>query len=81
MLWLTGGRDEHDNRIHEGAEGASRKIDEIAKLERRTPSNVVRMAIEQFVSQYEELHPQFRADIVEALEQMKAGEVVPYEYG
>lgn len=57
------------------------KIDEIARLERRTPSNVVRMAIEQFVSQYTELHPQFRADILEALEQMKAGEVVPYEYG
>jgi len=57
------------------------KIDEIARLERRTPSNVVRMAIEQFVDQYEELHPQFRADILEALEQMKAGDVVPYEYG
>ena len=57
------------------------KIDEIARLERRTPSNVVRMATEQFVSQYTELHPQFRADILEALEQMKAGEVVPYEYG
>lgn len=57
------------------------KIDEIARLERRTPSNVVRMAIEQFVSQYTELHPQFKADILEALEQMKAGEVVPYEYG
>ena len=57
------------------------KIDEIARLERRTPSNVVRMAIEQFVDQYEELHPQFRADILEALEQMRKGEVVPYEYG
>jgi len=57
------------------------KIDEIAKLEQRTPSNVVRMAIEQFVNQYDELHPQFRADILEALEQMKSGDVVPYEYG
>jgi predicted transcriptional regulator len=57
------------------------QIDEIAKAERRTPSNVVRMAIEQFVSQYTELHPHFRADILEALEQMKAGDVVPYEYG
>jgi len=57
------------------------RIDEIAKLERRTPSNVVRMAIEQFVDQYEALHPQFRADILEALEQMKKGDVVPYEYG
>jgi predicted transcriptional regulator len=57
------------------------RIDEIARLERRTPSNVVRMAIEQFVTQYTELHPQFRADILEALEQMKAGDVVPYERG
>lgn len=56
------------------------RIDEIAKLERRTPSNVVRMAIEQFVDQYEDLHPQFRADILEALEQMKKGEVVPYDF-
>ena len=57
------------------------RIDEIAKLERRPPSNVVRMAIEQFVTQYTELHPHFRADILEALEQMKAGDVVPYERG
>ncbi len=61
--------------------GLREKIDEIARLERRTPSNVVRMAIEQFVDQYEELHPQFRADILEALKQMRKGEVVPYEYG
>ena len=57
------------------------KIDEIAKLEQRTPSNVVRMAIEQFVTQYDELHPQFRADILEALEGVARGEVEPYEYG
>lgn len=57
------------------------QVDEIARLEQRTPSNVVRMAIEQFVSQYTELHPRFREDILEALEQMKAGNVVPYERG
>ena len=57
------------------------RIEEIAKLERRTPSNVVRMAIEQFADQYEELHPQFRADILEALERVAGGEVEPYEYG
>jgi len=57
------------------------KIDEIAKLEQRTPSNVVRMAIEQFVNQYDELHPQFKADILEALEGVARGEVEPYEYG
>ena len=56
------------------------RIDEIAKLERRTPSNVVCMAIEQFVDQYDELHPQFRADILEALEGVARGEVEPYEF-
>lgn len=55
------------------------QIDEIAKLEQRTPSNVIRMAIEQFVKQYTELHPQFRADILEALEGVAHGEVEPYE--
>ncbi len=57
------------------------KLEEIAKAERRTTSNVVQLAIENFVRTYEELHPQFRADILEALEQMKAGDVVPYSWG
>jgi len=57
------------------------RLEEIAKLERRTTSNVVQLAIENFVRTYEELHPQFRADILEALEQMKSGDVVPYSWG
>jgi predicted DNA-binding protein len=57
------------------------RLEEIAKLERRTTSNVVQLAIENFVRTYEELHPQFRADILVALEQMKAGDVVPYSWG
>jgi predicted transcriptional regulator len=57
------------------------QIEEIAKAERRTTSNVIQLAIENYVRQYGELHPQFRADILEALEQMKAGDVVPYEWG
>jgi len=57
------------------------QVNEIAKLEQRTPSNVIRMAIEQFVKQYTELHPQFRADILEALEGVARGEVEPYERG
>jgi len=57
------------------------QIEEIAKAERRTTSNVIQLAIENYVRQYSELHPQFRADILEALEQMKAGDVVPYEWG
>ena len=30
---------------------------------------------------HDELHPQFRADILEALAEMDAGAVVPYEKG
>ena len=57
------------------------QLEEIAKAERRTTSTVIQLAIEDFVRQYNEIHPQFRADILEALEQMKAGDVVPYEWG
>ncbi|MEN6368639.1 MAG: ribbon-helix-helix protein, CopG family [Thermotogota bacterium] len=58
-----------------------KQLEEIAKAERRTTSNVIQLAIEDFVRQYNEIHPQFRADILEALEQMKTGDVVPYEWG
>jgi predicted transcriptional regulator len=57
------------------------KLEEIAKAERRTTSNVVQLAIENFVRTYEELHPQFRADILEALAGVARGEVEPYERG
>jgi predicted transcriptional regulator len=58
-----------------------KQLEEIAKAEHRTTSNVIQLAIEDFVRQYNEIHPQFRADILEAIEQMKAGDVVPYEWG
>jgi predicted transcriptional regulator len=57
------------------------KLEEIAKAERRTTSNVVQLAIEDYVRQYSELHPQFRADILEALAGVARGEVEPYERG
>jgi len=57
------------------------QVEGIAKAEKRSLSNVVEMALESFVRQYTELHPQFRADILTALEQMDAGEVVSYERG
>ncbi len=57
------------------------QLEEIAKAERRTTSNVIQLAIEDFVRQYNEIHPQFKADILEALEAVKRGEVEPYEYG
>ncbi len=57
------------------------QVEGIAKAEKRSLSNVVEMALESFVRQYTELHPQFRVDIVAGLEQMDAGEVVPYERG
>jgi len=57
------------------------QIDEIAQAERRTMSDIVGLAIESFVRQYSELHPQFRADILEGLAEMDAGKVAPYERG
>ena len=58
-----------------------KRIDEIAEAERRTMSDIVELAIESFVRQYDELHPQFKADILEGLAQMDARKVVPYERG
>ena len=58
-----------------------KQIDEIARLEQRSASKVVRLAIEHYVRQYTELHPQFRADILEGLTEMRAGSVKPYEFG
>ena len=57
------------------------QIDEIAMAEKRTISNVVEMALENFVRQYTELHPQFKADLIDGLAQLDAGDVVPYERG
>jgi len=58
-----------------------KRIDEIAEAERRTMSDIVQLAIESFVQQYDELHPQFKADILQGLAQMDAGKVAPYERG
>jgi len=58
-----------------------KQINEIAKGERRSMSNVVELALECYVKQYTELHPQFRSNILEALTQMDTGEVGPYERG
>jgi len=57
------------------------RLEEIAKAERRTTSNVILLAIEEFIRQYHELHPRFRADILEALDGVARGEVEPYERG
>jgi predicted transcriptional regulator len=57
------------------------QIDEIARTEKRTISNVVEMALESFVRQYTELHPQFKADLIDGLAQLDAGDVVSYERG
>ncbi|MBE0635717.1 hypothetical protein IH601_06960 [Candidatus Bipolaricaulota bacterium] len=57
------------------------QIGEIAMAEKRTISNVVEMALESYVRQYTELHPQFKADLIDGLAQLNAGDVVPYERG
>jgi len=58
-----------------------KQVDEIAAIEQRTASNVVRLAIESYVKDYFELHPQFRADIREAKDAIRSGDVEDYEFG
>jgi predicted transcriptional regulator len=57
------------------------ELKSIARLEKRSVSAIVAMAIENYVKQYNALHPQFRADILEALEGIKKGKIEPYAYG
>jgi predicted transcriptional regulator len=58
-----------------------RKIDAIAEAEKRSVSNIVEMALEYLAQQYEEIHPQFKEDLLAGLAQLDAGEVMPYERG
>ena len=58
-----------------------KELKSIARLEKRSVSAIVAMAIENYVKQYNALHPQFRADILEALEGIKKGKIEPYAYG
>ncbi len=58
-----------------------RQVDEIASIEKRAASSVVRLAIEHYVNTYFELHPQFKADILEARAAMRKGDVEDYEFG
>jgi len=58
-----------------------RQVDEIAAIEKRAASSVVRLAIELYVNTYFELHPQFQADILEARAAMRKGDVKDYEFG
>lgn len=57
------------------------QIDEIASIEKRAPSSVVRLAIEHYVNTYFALHPQFKADILEARVAIREGDVEDYEFG
>ncbi|HDL86218.1 MAG TPA: hypothetical protein ENH11_07840 [Candidatus Acetothermia bacterium] len=57
------------------------QVDEIASIEKRAPSSIVRLAIEHYVNTYFELHPQFKADILEARAAMRDGDVEDYEFG
>lgn len=58
-----------------------RQVDEIAIIEKRAASSVVRLAIELYVNTYFELHPRFKTDILEAQNAMRKGDVEDYEFG
>jgi len=53
----------------------------IARIEKRSSSNVVRLAIEHYVNAYFDLHPRFREDILEARSAVQKGDVEDYEFG
>ena len=56
-------------------------IDDIASIEQRPASSVVRLAIESYVRSYFTLHPQFKADILESKQAIENGDVEDYEFG
>jgi len=56
-------------------------VDDIASIERRPASSVVRLAIESYVQSYFALHPQFKADILESKRAIENGDVEDYQFG
>ncbi|MFQ6033359.1 MAG: DUF6364 family protein [Candidatus Bipolaricaulia bacterium] len=60
-------------------EDLRQKIEKMAKAERRSLSSMVEVALEDWLRMREELHPQFIADIKEALAGVARGEIEDYE--
>jgi len=58
-----------------------RDVDQIAAIEQRPASSVVRLAVESYVQNYFSLHPQFKADIIESRESIRNGDVEDYQFG
>ena len=56
-------------------------VDDIASIEQRPASSVVRLAIESYVQSYFALHPQFKADILESKQAIENGDVENYQFG
>ena len=56
-------------------------IQDIAAIEQRPASSVVRLAIESYVRSYFALHPQFKSDILESRKAVKNGDVEDYDFG
>jgi len=56
-------------------------VDDIASIEQRPASSVVRIAIESYVQSYFALHPQFKADILESKRAIENGDVENYQFG
>lgn len=57
------------------------KLEAVAAEESRSLSSLVELALKDWLKLREDLHPQFVADIKEALAGVERGEVVPYERG
>ncbi|MFQ6090275.1 MAG: hypothetical protein ACE5LD_02415 [Candidatus Bipolaricaulia bacterium] len=61
------------------SEELRQKMESLAKMERRSLSSMVEVALEDWLKAREDLHPQFVADIKEALAGVARGEIEDYE--
>ncbi len=63
------------------SEELRQKMEILAKMERRSLSSMVEVALEDWLKVREELHPRFVSDIKEALAGVSRGEIEDYERG
>lgn len=63
------------------SEELRQKMESLAKIERRSLSSMVEIALEDWLKAREELHPRFVADITDALAGVSRGEIEDYERG
>lgn len=57
------------------------KLERIAEREKRSLNSVIEIALDEWIHVKETLHPDFIAEIKEALSEVRQGQIEPYERG